>query len=341
MTVARTSTDAVSIGRRLVGAGEPVFVIAEAGINHDGELATALALVDAAADSGADAVKFQTFDPDAVVTGDSKAVLARLRLGRDEHQALIERSAARGIVFLSTPFDVGSATMLAELGVTAFKVGSGELTSLPFLEFLARHGLPILLSTGMSDLAEVQAAVDVVRAHEAPLILLHCVSSYPAPEQQANLRAIDTLREAFRVPVGYSDHCLGADVSLAAVARGACTLERHLTLDRRRPGPDHSMSMEPDELRDLIERLRRIEQALGDGRKRPQPSEQELRILARRSIVAARSLAAGDVLTEDALAIKRPAGGLAPARLRALVGTRLAKPLAVDEQLTEAHLDQS
>jgi N,N'-diacetyllegionaminate synthase len=330
----------VSIGGRRVGAGEPVFVVAEAGVNHDGELATALTLIDAAADSGADAVKFQTFDPDALVTGDSKAMLARLRLGREEHQALIERSAARGIVFLSTPFDVGSAAMLAELGVPAFKVGSGELTSLPFLEFLAGQGLPILLSTGMSDLEEVQAAADVIRAHDAPLILLHCVSSYPAPAQQANLRAIDTLRDAFRVPVGYSDHCLGADVSLAAVARGACILERHLTLDRRRPGADHSMSMEPDDLRDLIERLRTIEQALGDGRKQPQPSEEELRVLARRSIVAARPLAAGDLLTEDALAIKRPGGGLAPARLHSLVGARVARPLALDEQLTEAHLDQ-
>ena len=279
-TTKQLTTDMVPIGRRPVGAGEPAFVIAEAGINHDGELATALALVDAAADSGADAVKFQTFDPDALVTGDSKAVLARLRLDREEHKALIERSAARGIIFLSTPFDVGSAAMLAELGVTAFKVGSGELTNLPFLEFLAGHGLPILLSTGMSDLEEVQAAVDVVRAHEAPLILLHCVSSYPAPEQQANLRAIDTLREAFRVPVGYSDHCLGADVSLAAVARGACMLERHLTLDRRRPGPDHSMSMEPDDLRDLISgcgRSNRPWATVGSDRSRPSKSCESLR----------------------------------------------------------------
>jgi sialic acid synthase SpsE len=266
-------------------------------------------------------------------------MLARLRFGRDEHATLVQRCRARGVVFLSTPFDHGSARLLADLGVPAFKVGSGELTNLPFLEELTRHARPILLSTGMSDLDEVRVAVEEIQAHHVPLVLLHCTSSYPAPEDEVNLRALDTLREAFGVPVGYSDHTLGLDVSLAAVARDACMLERHLTLDRRRSGPDHAMSLEPTELAELVRRVRALERWLGDGRKRPQPSEQELRTVARRSIVASRPLSAGEVLTPDSLAIKRPGDGLPPARLPSLIGLRLAKPLSADEQVTEAHLE--
>jgi N,N'-diacetyllegionaminate synthase len=355
MTKAPTAPrDRVALGSRLIGPGEPVFIVAEAGVNHDGDLTTALALVDAAADAGADAVKFQTFDPDQLVTADSTLasyqqahvsdaqgqyeMLSRLRFGEAEHAAIVEHSATRRILFLSTPFDAGSAALLAKLGVPAFKVGSGELTNLPFLDELSRYSLPILLSTGMSDLDEVDAAVAVIQARGAPIVLLHCVSSYPAPAEEANLRAMDAMRAAFGLPVGYSDHCTGDEVSLAAVARDACILERHLTLDRGRAGPDHAMSMEPDELRDLIGRVRALERSLGDGRKRPQPSEQELRTVARRSIVARRALAAGEVLTADSLAIKRPGGGMPPSRLSSLVGARLSRDVAADEQLTDGHL---
>lgn len=345
----------VRIGERALATGGPVFLIAEAGVNHDGELDTALALVDVAAEAGADAVKFQTFDPDALVTagaelaeyqqatvpsaGSQHEMLARLRFGVQEHAAIIERCAEREIGFLSTPFDSGSARMLAELGVPAFKVGSGELTNLPFLAELAAYGLPMLVSTGMADLDEVRAAVDAVRAHGAPLVLLHCTSSYPAPEDEANLRALDALREAFAVPVGYSDHTSGFAVSLAAVARDACVLERHVTLDRRRTGPDHAMSLEPGELAELVARVRELERALGDGRKRPQPSELELRTVARRSIVAARALQTGEVLTASALAIKRPGGGLPPARLASLFGRRLRLPVAADARIAEDDLE--
>lgn len=351
-----SSDPKVEIGGREIGPGQPVFIVAEAGVNHDGELETAFELIDAAAEAGADAVKFQTFDPDQLVSARSelasyqrrgvqcgngqKEMLSRLRFGEDEHAAIVEHSRRRKIVFLSTPFDHGSAALLARLGVPAFKVGSGELTNLPFLTELTQYSLPILLSTGMSDLDEVTAAVETIRGRDVPLVLFHCVSSYPAPNEEANLRAMDAMRAAFGVPVGYSDHCMGLEVSLAAVARDACILERHLTLDRERPGPDHAMSMEPGELHELIARVRALELALGDGRKRPQPSEDELRIVARRSIVATRSLAAGETLTADALAIKRPGGGLAPTRLSSLVGARLTKPLTADEQLTEAHLDE-
>lgn len=331
-----------------------MFFIAEAGVNHDGDLDTALALIDAAAQAAADAVKFQTFDPDALVTADSKLaayqrealpgagsqheMLSRLRFGPDEHAALVARCAERGIMFLSTPFDSASAELLVELDVPAFKVGSGELTNLPFLNELAAYGKPILMSTGMGDLDEVAAAVQAVSHHGTPLVLLHCTSSYPAPAHEANLRAIDTLRGAFGVPVGYSDHCTGFEVSLGATARDACVLERHFTLDRRRPGPDHAMSLEPDDLRRLIGQVRELERCLGDGRKRAQPSEHELRVVARRSIVAARDLPAGTVLSAGSLAVKRPGGGLSPARLESLIGRRLQRAVRADEQLRDEHL---
>ena len=346
----------LTIGDRRIANGGPVFMIAEAGVNHDGELDTALALVDAASDAGADAVKFQTFDPDELVTADSALasyqrsgvpeaqsqheMLRRLRFGAEEHAALMAHCRDRAIMFLSTPFDSGSAALLAGLGVSAFKVGSGELTNLPFLQELARYQLPILLSTGMAELEEVVDAVAVLRAGGAGFALLHCTSSYPAPDADANLRAIDTMRERFGVAVGYSDHAAGQALSLAAVARDACILERHLTLDRSRPGPDHAMSMEPGELTELVARIRELETWLGDGIKRPQPSELELRVVARRSIVAARSLHAGDTLTLDALAVKRPGDGMAPSQLAGLVGTRLVRALAADEQLRPSDVER-
>jgi N,N'-diacetyllegionaminate synthase len=346
----------VTIGERRLGAHEPVFVVAEAGVNHDGDARVALELVDAAAAAGADAVKFQTFVPAAVAvagaplagyqragaTGASEQrdMLERLCLSGGDLRSVAAHCARRGLCFLSTPFDLSSAELLERIGVPAFKVASSELTNLPFLDALARRGLPLILSTGMATLGEVAHAVDLVREIGTPLVLLHCVSGYPTPAEQVNLRAIDTLRSAFATPVGFSDHSLGIDASLAAVAREACLVERHLTLDRARRGPDHAISLEPDELRELVAGIRRTETMLGDGRKALQPAERETRTLARRSIVAARALAAGETLTADALAAKRPGDGLPPARLAELVGTRLARPLAEDEQLTEAHLER-
>ncbi len=345
----------VSIGGRCIGVREPVLVVAEAGVNHDGEVDIALELVDAAARAGADAVKFQTFVPTALAVahaplatyqreragdvGEQRQMLERMCLPEQSWAAIARRCDRHGLLFLSTPFDLASATLLEQLGVPAFKVASSELTNLPFLQALGRRGKPLILSTGMATLREVGDAVEVVRETGAPLVLLHCVSAYPTPSDQANVRAIDTLRSAFGVPVGYSDHCLGLDASLAAIARDACLLERHLTLDRTRSGPDHAMSLEPDELQELIRRVRATEALLGDGRKLPQPAEHDTRAVARRSIVAARALEAGETLTADALAIKRPGDGLAPAFLAELVGARLARPLAEDEQLTEAHLE--
>jgi N,N'-diacetyllegionaminate synthase len=345
----------VTVGERTLGAGAPVLMIAEVGVNHDGDLATALELVEAAAAAGAEAVKFQTFDSAALTTpaadlaayqreragevAGQREMLEALELTADEFRAVAQRCRERGVLFLSTPFDLGSAELLAQLGVPAFKVGSGELTNLPFLRALSEYGLPLLVSTGMATLEEVAAAVRVITAGQAPLVLLHCVSSYPAPPQEANLRAITTLREAFGVPVGYSDHCLGSEVTMAAVARDACVIERHLTLDRNRPGPDHAASMEPGELAELVRRIREVEASLGTGEKTPQPSESDTRRVARRSLVAARPLAAGETLTAESLASKRPGDGIAPGRLEEMLGRRLRRALVADAQLHEDDLE--
>jgi sialic acid synthase SpsE len=267
-------------------------------------------------------------------------MLQRLRLSDDEEAAVRDRCAELGVTFLSTPFDEGSARRLQKLGVPAFKVGSGELTNTPLLRLLAGFGKPMIVSTGMATLDEVRSAVEAVAdAGDPPLALLHCVSSYPTPADEANLRAMDALRDAFpEAVIGYSDHCLGIEVSLAAVARGAVVLERHVTLDRTLPGPDHAVSLEPPELIELIRRVRLVESALGDGRKSPRDVERSTALVARRSLVAARDLSSGDVLDEAALAVKRPGGGLPPDALDRVQGRTLAKPLRRDEMLTEQHL---
>jgi N,N'-diacetyllegionaminate synthase len=352
-----TASVGVAIGERRVGVGEQVLVVAEIGVNHDGDVRVALDLVDAAAAAGAEAVKLQVFRPAALAAAaaplaayqrsraggarDQLEMLERLCLSAADCGTVAERCERHGILFLATPFDLAGAALLERLGTPAFKVGSGELTNLPFLGELAARGRPLIVSTGMATLAEVGEAVAVIRAADVPVVLLHCVSSYPTPPEQANLRAIDTLRSTFRVPVGYSDHCLGLEASLAAVVLDACLIERHVTLDRTRSGPDHAMSLEPDELRELVQRVRAVEALLGDGRKAPQPAERETRTVARRSIVATRALRVGETLTADALTVKRPGGGLMPARLPELIGLRLVREIAEDEQLTELHVEMS
>lgn len=343
------------IGGRAVGGGAPVFVIAEAGVNHDGDVNRAVALINAAVTAGADAVKFQTFDPSALVVAnapaaryqaeragavDQRVMLEALTLDELELRLLAEHAARAGITFLSTPFDAHAADLLERLGVVAYKVGSGDLTNLPFLTSVAERGRPMIVSTGMASDAEVAAAVDAVtRGGCDALALLHCVSSYPTPADQANLRAMDALRAAYPdVVVGYSDHCEGLDVSLAAVARGAEILERHLTLDRSLTGPDHAMSLEPQELALLVQRVREVHSYLGDGVKAPQPSERDSMLVARRSVVAARNLRAGERLGISSLAAKRPAGGMAPAAMASLVGRRVRRDVPADAQIAQSDL---
>jgi N-acetylneuraminate synthase len=332
----------LNVAGRAIGPGLPCFFIAEAGVNHNGSLERALELVDIAAAAGADAIKFQTFDADRLATRDAPkagyqqaatgaeesqhAMLARLQLDAAAHRALMQRCEERGILFLSTPFDERAADLLADLGVAAYKTPSGELTNLPFLAHVARFGRPMIVSTGMATLAEVENAVTAIRtaAPATPVVLLHCVSNYPATAASANLRAMETLARAFGVPVGYSDHTLGIDVALASVALGACVLEKHFTADRTLPGPDHQASLEPDELRALVAGVRNVHAALGDGRKLPAPSEAATGAVARKSLVAARDIAAGETIAEADLTVMRPGTGLAPA-LREHVAGRAAR----------------
>ena len=341
----------ISIGARRIGGGERCFVIAEAGVNHNGSLDTAMDLVDVSAAAKADAVKFQTFDPDALViigapkaryqaeqTGDSQsqhAMLKGLSLPKSAYAELKRRAQKKGILFISTPFEEQSAAFLNELDVPLFKIPSGEITNLPFLGHVAGFGKPMIISTGMSTLSEVDTAVRCVRqAGNRDLILLHCVSSYPAPAADINLRAMNTLCVAFGVPVGYSDHILGLEIAFAAVALGASVIEKHFTLDRSMLGPDHQASLEPDELTELVAGTRRVEDALGTGYKQPAESEADTASVARKSLVAACDIPEAAVLLESMLAIKRPGTGLPPAVKPFLVGRRARYAIAKDEVFT-------
>ena len=266
-------------------------------------------------------------------------MLRSLELTPVEHRLVLERCRERDILFLSTPFDEESVAVLVQLGVPALKVASPEVTNHPFLELIGGSGLPVLLSTGMSTLVEVEAAVDVVRGAGCDaLALLHCVSSYPAPMDESNLRAIATLAERFGVPIGYSDHTLGSAASLGAVALGASLLEKHVTLDRGLPGPDHAASLVPGELADLIGSIRAVESALGDGVKRPMPSEVSNRRDVRRSLAAAADLPAGTVLEPAMLTALRPGTGISPSERDTVIGRTLVRGLARGELVGRADL---
>jgi len=339
----------VRVGRHVLGHGR-CFVIAEAGVNHNGSPELAHRLVDVAADAGADAVKFQTFDPEQLVAADAKkARYQAAATGSSESQldmlrALVLPTAVfkelrahaieRGIEFLSTAFDLDSARMLVDLGMGAIKVPSGEITNHPFVEELAGFSLPLLVSTGMATLDEVDAVVRVIReAGDPPIALFHCVTNYPTPAEDCNLAAMATLRRAFGCPVGWSDHTAGYHVSLAAVALGAELIEKHFTLDRAMPGPDHGASLEPDELARMMRELREVERSLGNGVKAPAASEIENVHVARRSLHAARDLRAGEVLQAGDVVALRPGDGISPAAVRELVGRRLGRGVASGAQL--------
>ncbi len=337
--------------RQIGAAGQGVFVIAEAGVNHDGDVEIAHRLVEAAADAGADAVKFQTFVPDALASAtaptaayqragdqgeDQRAMLERLALPVDAWPALQQQAHDRGIVFLSAPFDDASADVLDGMDIAAFKTGSGELTNLPFLERLARRGRPMIVSTGMATMAEVAAAVDTIRATgHAELALLHCVSSYPAAPEDANLAAMRTMREAFGLQTGWSDHTPGIELPIAGTALGAAIIEKHLTIDRARRGPDHAMSLEPSEFASMVAAIRSTAVAIGDGDKAPTAAEREIAAVARRSLHWARYLAAGETITEGDLLAQRPGTGISPARMHEYVGRPTARPVRAGAMVDE------
>ena len=341
----------VFIGERSIGPSLPCLVMAEAGVNHNGSLDMALRLVEAAADAGADVVKFQTFKSEQVVTplapkaeyqaqntGNSESqleMIKALELPDEAFHTIQAHCRTNGILFLSTPFDDGSADLLEKMGVVAFKVPSGEITNFPLLTHIARKQKPLIVSTGMSNLDEVAAAIDVIHATgNQDLILLHCTSNYPAAPGSVNLRAMKTLETPFIVPTGYSDHTEGIAISLAAAALGACVIEKHFTLDRSLPGPDHRASLEPDELRAMVRGVRDVQAALGDGVKIPPAEELSTAAVARRSLVAAQNLQAGTVLSENMVAIRRPGTGLPPSQLSRLLGRTLNQDVAAGSLFT-------
>jgi N-acetylneuraminate synthase len=351
------------------------LIIAEAGVNHSGNLDTALALVDAAADAGADIVKFQTFNANATAgraarkadyqqraTGAAEsqlAMLQRLELPQAAHHELIAHAKARGIEFLSTPFDPPSLAFLLSLDLPRVKIGSGDLTNAPLLHTLAKAGATLILSTGMATLGEVEEALGVLahgycggkdapgiaafrsawrdptsRQHLAEKVsLLHCTTEYPCPPTDVNLAAMQAMRTAFGLPVGYSDHTDGFEISLAAVALGATIIEKHLTLDRNAEGPDHAASLEPGDFTRMVSAIRNIERAIGDGIKTPKDSEIGNIPIARKSLVAARPLRAGDVLRADDIACKRPGSGRPPIEYWSLIGTTVTSPHDPDDQI--------
>jgi N-acetylneuraminate synthase len=353
--------------------GESTFVIAEAGVNHNGDVALALRLVDCAADAGADAVKFQTFKASEMATasaskapyqvtntqahGSQLEMLRRLELSAGDHELLVSRCSARGIHFMSTAFDAGSLTLLSTLRMPALKIPSGDITAGPLLLQAARLRRPLILSSGMSTLGDIEAALGVLAfglsVDRAPIgledfavayqsadgraalqeyvTLLHCTTQYPTPPGAVNLRAMDTLRAAFGLRVGYSDHTLGIDVSLAAVARGATVIEKHVTLDRTMPGPDHAASLEPPEFARLVQGIRTIELALGHATKFPAADELANRAVARRSLVVTRPVASGELFTPEMLAAKRPGTGRSPLEYWSVIGQRASRDYLADE----------
>lgn len=326
------------------------LIIAEAGVNHNGSLELAKSLVEEAAFAGADIVKFQTFKATKLVTnsapkaeyqiknsGESESqyeMIKRLEMTDHMHTELMDHCKSVGIQFLSTGFDIESNQYLSDLNVPFFKVPSGELTNLPYLTHLSRLGKEIILSTGMANLSDIEAAIDILEKtgmSRDRVTVLHCTTEYPTPMEDVNLLAMQSISKAFGVRVGYSDHTPGIEISIAAVALGATVIEKHFTLDRTLLGPDHRASLEPDELKAMVQGIRNIEKALGDGIKRPSPSELKNKPIARKSIVAARPIKVGEVFSEDNLITKRPGTGISPMRWNEIIGRTAKRNFSEDE----------
>jgi sialic acid synthase SpsE len=341
-------TTTVMIGGSPVGDGHPCYVIAEAGANHNRDLDTARALIDAAVAAGADAVKFQTYTgsdlystktPRFDYLGDLAdtpihQLLDDIALPRDWQPILAEHCRAQGIEFLSSPFDRAAVDELRALHVAALKIASFEIVDLGLIEYAASQGDPLIISTGMADLGEIEDALDSARhGGSDQLCLLQCASLYPSPPHIMNLRTIPALKAAFQVPVGLSDHTLGTHIAPAAVAIGANLVEKHFTLDRTATGPDHAFAIEPDELITLVRHIREVESAMGDGRKRGPSDEERVEMYgkARRSVVAAQKISAGTVITAEMLTVKRPGTGIAPKFIEAIVGRRAAVDIDADD----------
>lgn len=336
------------------------FIIAEAGVNHNGDVHLARELIYAAKEAGADAVKFQTFKAETLVNKTAEKakyqknnapesstqyeMLKALELSYDEYHSLSTLASSLGIEFMSTAFDIESIDFLVSLGVRRLKIPSGEVTHLPYLEHMAGTGLPLIMSTGMCDLDEVRQAVEVIRPFygkdlKDKLVLLHCTSNYPAAYKDVNLKAMCTLAQEFHLPVGYSDHTLGKLVPTLAVGLGACVIEKHFTLDKNLPGPDHLASMTLQEMKDLVQAIRDTELALGNGEKKPVDEELPIRDLVRRSITLKQDLAPGASITAENIILLRPGNGISPAQLNQIIGAKLKSQLPAGTTLLWEHIE--
>jgi N,N'-diacetyllegionaminate synthase len=326
------------------------FIIAEAGVNHNGDIGLAKQLIDAAAEAGADIVKFQTFNADHLVTRTAKKadyqnqttdnkesqheMLRRLELSPEMHHELIAHCALRNIGFFSTGFDIASVDLLIRLGQDHFKIPSGEITNLPYLRHIGQLGKDIIFSTGMATMGDIEATLDVLELAGTPrsqITVLHCTTEYPTPMAEVNLRAMQNIHTAFGVKVGYSDHTSGIEVAIAAVAMGATVIEKHFTLDRNLPGPDHKASLEPAEFKAMVVAIRNIELALGDGIKRLTPSEARNKLIARKSLVASQVIKAGEIFSAQNITTKRPGTGISPMRWDEVIGQFAQKNYRKDD----------
>lgn len=338
----------VIIGNAIVGEEHPIFIIAEAGVNHNGSMKLAKHLIDVAKEAGADAVKFQTFKTKNIITRNAEKVkyqkestgeaesqynmLQRLELSASKFRELSDYCRRKNILFLSSPFDEDSVNLLEDIGVPAFKIASGEITNFPLLRKVAETGKPIILSTGMSSLDEVSEAIEVLKQSRArDIIILHCTSEYPAKFEDVNLKAIQTMRETFGLLVGFSDHTPRIVAPIAATALGACVIEKHFTISKSLPGPDHKASLNPVELRQMVKEIRTVEKLLGDGKKIPRKGEEEIRRLARKSIVAVKDICMGTKISEDMITIKRPGTGLEPKMIDFVLGKKAKCRIYMDE----------
>ncbi len=327
-----------------------IFIIAEAGVNHNGSIDIAKRLVDCAVDAGADAIKFQTFKAEKFVSSfapkasyqeattnpeDSQLEMIRkLELNHSAHKELMSYCNDKGIIFLSTPFDLDSINLLYDLGLDIFKIPSGEITNLPYLKSIGALRKKIILSTGMADLGEIEDVLDILMeagTEKGDIIVLHCNTEYPTPFEDVNLQAMLTIRDTFKVKVGYSDHTSGIEIPIAAAALGACVIEKHFTLDRNMQGPDHKASLIPDELKNMVNSIRNIEKALGNGIKKPSVSELKNKPIARKSIVADRCITKSEVFTEYNIAAKRPGTGISPMLWDNVIGRKAVRDFNEDE----------
>lgn len=326
------------------------LIIAEAGVNHNGDMAIARQLIVAAKSAGADIVKFQTFKTGSLVTKSAdKAeyqksttgasenqfdMIRKLELSQADHEILIDECQRQGIRFFSTAFDTESFDMLVSMGLDQVKIPSGELTNLPLLRYMTRLGMPVMLSTGMATLGEIEAAIEEIELAGTPrdrITVLHCTTEYPAPMEDVNLRAMASMKAALGVEVGYSDHTPGIEIPIAAVALGARVIEKHFTLDRTLPGPDHKASLEPHELKAMVDAIRNVEVALGDGVKRPSASELKNKSIVRKSLVATRAIRAGELFSVDNVGTKRPGTGISPMLWDEVMGRSATRDFSVDE----------